>query len=131
MADGDTTSAKHRGLLPAWKPGESGNPKGRPIGARNRLGSAFLEALDADFAEHGVAVINKVRTERPHEYLKVVAGLLPKEMIIKGTALDDMTDDELNRALATVRDLLASGVGETASAGAAAPTVPDEPGSVH
>jgi hypothetical protein len=125
----DNTGEQQRGL--PFKPGESGNPKGRPIGARNRLGSAFLEALDADFAEHGVRVIEKVRQERPHEYLKVVAGLLPKEMIIKGTALDDMTDDELNRALSTVRELLASGVRETAGPRAVTPTVPDEPGSVH
>jgi hypothetical protein len=29
-----------------FKPGQSGNPKGRPKGARNRLGTQFLEALE-------------------------------------------------------------------------------------
>ena len=32
------------------KPGQSGNPKGRPKGARNRLGTQFLEALEADLS---------------------------------------------------------------------------------
>ena len=36
-----------------FKPGQSGNPKGRPKGARNRLGTRFLEALEADFNKFG------------------------------------------------------------------------------
>src|SRR5215471_10323251 len=44
----DNTEKKLRNLRP-FKPGQSGNPKGRPKGARNRLGTQFLEALEADF----------------------------------------------------------------------------------
>ena len=44
----DGTEKKLRNLRP-FKPGQSGNPKGRPKGARNRLGTQFLEALEADF----------------------------------------------------------------------------------
>jgi uncharacterized protein DUF5681 len=44
----DNTAKKLRNLTPL-KPGQSGNPKGRPKGARNRLGTPFLEALEADF----------------------------------------------------------------------------------
>ena len=51
--DGDNTSKKHRNLKEPWKPGRSGNPKGRPKGARNRLGTEFLEALEADFNPPG------------------------------------------------------------------------------
>ena len=43
-----TDEKKLRNLKP-FKPGQSGNPKGRPKGARNRLGTQFLEALEADF----------------------------------------------------------------------------------
>jgi hypothetical protein len=37
----DGTEKKLRHLKP-FKPGQSGNPKGRPKGARNRLGTQFL-----------------------------------------------------------------------------------------
>jgi hypothetical protein len=35
------TDRKHRNLIP-FKPGQSGNPRGRPRGARNKLGEDFL-----------------------------------------------------------------------------------------
>ena len=46
------TEKKLRNLVP-FKPGQSGNPKGRPKGARNRLGTLFLESLEADFNQFG------------------------------------------------------------------------------
>jgi hypothetical protein len=72
------TEKKLRNLVP-FKPGQSGNPMGRPKGARNRLGTAFLEALEADFSEHGVDAIEKVRETKPEVYIRIIADLLPKE----------------------------------------------------
>ena len=77
--DGDNTSKQHRNLKEPWKPGRSGNPKGRPTGARNRLGTQFLEALEADFNKHGAQAIEQVRQKKPEVYMRVVADLLPKE----------------------------------------------------
>ena len=62
-----------------FKPGQSGNPKGRPKGARNRLGTQFLEALEADFNQFGPQAIAFVREKKPEVYIRVVADLLPKE----------------------------------------------------
>ena len=72
------TEKKLRNLKP-FKKGQSGNPKGRPKGARNRLGTQFLEALEADFNKHGAEAIEQVRQKKPEVYIKVVADLLPKE----------------------------------------------------
>lgn len=74
----DNTEKKLRNLTP-FKPGQSGNPKGRPKGARNRLGTQFLEALEADFNQFGPQAIALVRERKPDIYIRVVAGLLPKE----------------------------------------------------
>jgi Family of unknown function (DUF5681) len=72
------TEKKLRNLKP-FKPGQSGNPKGRPKGARNRLGTQFLEALEADFNQFGIQAIALVRERKPETYMRVVADLLPKE----------------------------------------------------
>lgn len=71
----------------------AGNP-GKPKGSRNKLGEDFIAALHDDFQENGVAAIQMVRAERPHEYLKVIAGLLPKEL--KVTTESDLTDEQLD-----------------------------------
>ena len=47
-----------------WRPGQSGNPAGRPKGSRNKHSENFLNAFAQDFEQHGRAVIEKVRKER-------------------------------------------------------------------
>jgi Family of unknown function (DUF5681) len=83
-----------------WIPGHSGNPSGRPKGSRNKLSEAFLQVLADDFDLHGQGVVEKVRTERPHDYLKIVASIMPKQMELEevrrsARRAEDMTDDEL------------------------------------
>tara|TARA_R110000822_G_scaffold30340_5_gene88462 strand:+ start:527 stop:901 length:375 start_codon:yes stop_codon:yes gene_type:complete len=62
------------------KPGQVLNPKGRPKGSRNALGEAFVKAMHDDFKANGNAAIVTVREERPHDYLKVIATIIPKEI---------------------------------------------------
>lgn len=71
-----------------------GNP-GRPKGSRNKLGEAFLEAMHADFEQHGANVIETVRKEKPDQYLKVVASILPKDLNVNINNTDDLTDEQL------------------------------------
>lgn len=69
---------------------------GRPVGARNKLGEAFISALHDSFMEHGPATIEAVRIDKPDQYLKVVAAIIPQEVLHKVDDLnDDLTDDEL------------------------------------
>jgi hypothetical protein len=71
-----------------------GNP-GRPKGSRNKLGEAFLEALHNDFNAHGVKAIQAVRKDKPDQYLKVIASILPKELNVNVNDMDNLSDDEL------------------------------------
>jgi hypothetical protein len=41
-----TDSKKTEHLRPGWKPGQSGNPKGRPAGSRNRVTIVALAAME-------------------------------------------------------------------------------------
>lgn len=93
-ARSDNTEEKQSGLVP-YRPGQSGNPTGRPKGSRNKLGEDFIAAMYDDFSQHGAAVIAKVREERPAEYLRVVASLLPKVLQLEG---DDRPASELSDA---------------------------------
>jgi hypothetical protein len=61
------------------RPFAPGNP-GRPKGARNKLGEVFVKALLDDFEEHGIVAVKKVREQDTGTYLRVVAGLLPKQI---------------------------------------------------
>jgi hypothetical protein len=86
-ASADTTAKKQRRGRP-FRPGQSGNPKGRPKGARNRLGTQFLEALEVDFNQFGSDAIAMVREKKPDVYMRVVADLLPKEANVNVEAGD-------------------------------------------
>jgi hypothetical protein len=70
---------------------------------RGRIAEDFLAALAADFAAHGKAVVSLLRREEPAHYLRLVAGLVPKEAEAK-RALEELSDDDLQR----LADLLAA-----------------------
>jgi hypothetical protein len=112
-------------------PGNNANPKGRPKGSRNKLGEEFVAALQRDFEAHGEKVIETVRIDKPDQYLKVIASILPKELNVNTNARGDMSDDELVgviaalRALANTVDTAISGAGsETPQSGEQATGLP-------
>jgi hypothetical protein len=92
-----------------FQPGHTGRPKG----SRNRLTGDFLKALAEDFAEHGIEAIRIVRIEEPAKYLTVVAGLMPKQVELEAhTTFSDMSDDEIDAALAKLQALTLDAVAD-------------------
>ena len=105
-----------------WKPGQSGNPKGRPKGSRNQLTEEFLKALAKDFNKHGMAALEAMRQETPGEYIRVVASLMPRELNVKIDPIEDLTDDELIERLYALRSAYAAIVGRPGADGSGSGT---------
>lgn len=98
-------------------PGNNGGP-GRPKGSRNKLGEAFIQDFYADWEDHGADAIRTMREERPHEYVKVAASLLPKEFKIE--TVSELSDDQLNARIRQLADIIEIGVVDAADGGEAA-----------
>jgi len=90
-----------------WKPGVSPNPGGKPVKSRNRLQGDFVRRLADDFERYGIYAIARCRRKDPAQYLRVIGALMPKELEIK-RPLDDITDEQLDAAAATIRAILAA-----------------------
>ena len=103
MANNPNASAN---LIPC-KPGETRNPGGKPVHARNRVTKKFLEELAEDFEEGGREAIQQARLTDPMGYVRAIVALLPKEFIIE-RPLEGMSDDELTAAIADLRARLSA-----------------------
>ncbi len=107
--------------LKPFKPGQSGNPGGKPVGARNRLTAKFLNALADDFDEHGTEALAACREQNVGAYIKAIAALLPKEVELK-RPLQEMDDAELLRAVRALESYLAA---QSTGGGVAEPREPE------
>jgi len=89
-------------LIP-WKPGQSGNPKGRPPGSRNKLAEDFFRDLCRAWEAFGQPALMAMAWMYPVDFVKVVASLMPREAVVQAPAkvqLERMSDAQLDALIA-------------------------------
>ncbi len=82
------------------------NGGGRKKGSRNRLTETFLAAIEGDFAEHGADVLEKLRTDDPAAYLRIIASLVPRGLLLKREQEPDYSElsiDETEKLIERAR----------------------------
>lgn len=65
-----------------WKPGQSGNPLGRPQGARSKFSEAACADALADWTANGKDTLERVRITDPSTYLRVLFSIIPKDIAV-------------------------------------------------
>ena len=65
-----------------WKPGQSGNPAGRPVGARQRIAERLLEAIAEKWELHGDSVLDRLAADDPKAFAQIAYGLLPRDVFV-------------------------------------------------
>jgi hypothetical protein len=96
-----------------FKPGQSGNPRGRAVGTRQKLGEAFLTDMLEGWQKDGKRAIARVIRDRPHAFLQTMAALMPKELKIDTGPFEGLSDDDLTTILDVIRSALAAESGGT------------------
>jgi hypothetical protein len=56
---------------------------GRPKGSKNKISEDFLQDFHAAWLTHGKATLEKMIAERPSEFVKIAASLIPKNFHIQ------------------------------------------------
>jgi hypothetical protein len=120
----EDTPPKHRGLKAAWKPGQSGNPAGRPKGSRNKFSEQFIGDFYADWLVGGADAIRRTREDRPSDYLKVAVSILPKQVRVEHD-LQNLTDEQIRERITAIDRAIAEQLGTVA--GTAEPRSGTEP----
>lgn len=86
--------------------GISGNPAGRPTGARSKLNEQFWSDLFDAWQTHGKTAIQQMIQEKPGDFVKVVASQMPKDVRLQKSPIEALSDEELAEQLAFVQQLL-------------------------
>ena len=80
------------------------NGGGRPKGSRNKLGTAFIDDLYSEWQRSGQAALKRMAKDDPAQFVKVVAGILPRELDTTIAIVDSELLIQSKNFLAAYRD---------------------------
>jgi len=104
--------------LTPFKPGQSGNPAGRPKGAKNKLTDAFWSDFAEAWQAHGATALKTVAESDPGKFIAVAASVMPKDVNVN-TTITDMTDEQLESRIASLARQFGDALGVVAGNGVA------------
>ena len=95
-----------------------GNP-GKPKGAKHKLQEGFVKDVQAAWEEKGKEAITMMIADKPGDFVKMVASLMPKDVTLNINDNSEMTDDELTGRIrdlaAQLSPFLLNGTGDTST----------------
>ncbi|WP_300319423.1 DUF5681 domain-containing protein [Accumulibacter sp.] len=105
----ETTKAEN--LRPGWTPGQSGNPKGRPPGSRNRVTLVALAAMEEGAAAIAKKIVEMAKQGDMSAARLVLERLVPpaKERPIFLDLPDTSSADGVAKAQAAILQAVAAG----------------------
>jgi hypothetical protein len=89
-----------------WKPGQSGNLNGRPVGTRQAFSAGFHRDLAEVWAKHGKDTMIKTATDQPGVFFATCARLLPDVKLTIEQSYAGLSPDDyllLKEVIAAVR----------------------------
>jgi hypothetical protein len=91
----------------------SGNPGGKPVGAKNRLRGDFMRDLVASWETHGRACLDRLAKNDPESFVRIAAMIVGRELTIdgieapsweQGAAMRERENDELHRNIRAIEE---------------------------
>jgi hypothetical protein len=76
-------SNSHGGKRWLWKPGQSGNPGGRPAGRTSwPFSKYFLDDLKVAWVKHGARIVEHTATNNPELFFGICSRLVPRDVTL-------------------------------------------------
>jgi hypothetical protein len=79
IAPGSEETKRFSGLRP-WQPGQSGNPAGRPKGAKSEFTEQFWRDIRDAWRDGGADAIRRMMRDMPDKFVVVAASKIPQEV---------------------------------------------------
>lgn len=95
--------------------------------SRADLSVKFLSDVHELWKEHGPTILARAAFAHPEKIAKIVADLMPKQLEVKGSAVQDLDDERLSELIGAISDRLGRGTEAAlgAAEGRAAPKIID------